>query len=104
MELDKRKARIAEIIFEFVAAGFEVNIAKQWIEVKEAFKSKSRDKWEVKTVCSSVGSWNYWEEEGNSLDIMLDSLKKWRKDLLENKEYPLSQERPIILHTEEKEV
>lgn len=89
-EIDPRKAQIAQIIFELVDAGFEITIGRQYITARETFKSQSRDRYETKEVQSSVGSWHYWQENGNSLNIQLDKLREWRSELLENEKWPLT--------------
>ncbi len=88
--MDKRKEEIAKIIFALLGAGFEVRLARNLIEIKEVFKSKSRDKWDVQQVSFSFGSHGYFDEKGNVLNITLNRLKEEAKLLLENKEFPLS--------------
>lgn len=88
--MDWRKIEICKIIFELIDAGFYVKLTPKGFSIEEVFKSRSRDKWDIKQVADTWGTMSHFDEEGNVLNLTLDSLRIYKKELLQDEKYPLT--------------
>lgn len=76
------KNEVFDCIGDLLGAGYEIKLSETSIELIEPYKSEVADRWEEKSVASSIGL-EYFTD--GCLHITSNTLKSWTRNYLPEK-------------------